>query len=39
MRSDLARLGVTEVVRVTAPPESAADAAAWVQDLAAELGI
>jgi probable F420-dependent oxidoreductase len=39
MRSELTRLGVTEVVQVAAPPESAADAAAWMADLAAGLGI
>jgi probable F420-dependent oxidoreductase len=39
MRADLTRLGVTEVVRVAAPPQSAADAAAWVADLAADIGI
>jgi len=39
MRAELARVGVTEIVRVAAPPESAADAAAWLADLAADSGI
>jgi probable F420-dependent oxidoreductase len=33
MLADLDRVGVTEVVRVAAPPPSAADAAAWVAGL------
>jgi probable F420-dependent oxidoreductase len=35
MLADLAGIGVTEVVRVAAPPPSAADAAAWVAGLLA----
>ncbi len=37
--ADLAGMGVTEVVRVAAPPPFAAHAEAWVADLAAESGI
>jgi probable F420-dependent oxidoreductase len=39
MLADLARIGVTEVVRVAAPPASAGGAAAWVADLAANCGL
>ena len=35
----LARIGVTEVVLVRAPPESAAAATGWVAELAAQWGI
>lgn len=39
MLADLAGMGVTEVVLVAAPPPSAADAPAWVADLAADCGL
>ncbi len=39
MLPTLARVGVTEVVLVSAPPESAAAATGWVAELAAQWGI
>ena len=39
MLPELARIGVTELVLVAAPPESASAATAWVAELAAEWGI
>jgi probable F420-dependent oxidoreductase len=39
MLADLGRIGVTEVVRVAAPPQSAGDAAAWVAGMAAASGL
>ncbi len=39
MLPELARIGVTELVVVAAPPAEAADAADWAQQLAAQWGV
>lgn len=39
MLPTLARIGVTEVVLVDAPPESAVAATGWVAEMAAQWGI